>query len=141
MRNPPIEQPRRNSIAEGLPARLLLPTEGTIEAKFDGDRVHVRVDPFDKDRFLVLNEMYHPGWRATVDGVPTTIYPTNLVMRGILVPAGATTIELAYDPFVYTPAGYTVMVLGVVLAGLLAWGLRTVDLAPRAPFIFRRRDR
>jgi hypothetical protein len=137
-RDPPIEQPVRHSVAEGFPTSRRLSTEGMIDAKFDGDRVHVRVDSSDEDRFLILNEMYHPLWRATVDGVPTTIYPTNLVMRGILVPAGATTIELAYDPFIYTPAGYAVMVLGILLVGLLTWGLRHVDLVPRVPFLVRR---
>jgi uncharacterized membrane protein YfhO len=79
--------------------------------------------------------MYHPTWRATVDGAPATIYPTNLVMRGILVPAGATAIELTYRPFVFSATGYAVMALGVVLGGLLTWGLRSVDLIAKAPFL------
>ena len=140
MRSPPIEQPRRNSVAEGIQSRLLLSTEGTIEANFDGDRVHVRVDPLGEDRFLVLNEMYHPGWRATVDGQPTHIYPANVVMRGIWVPAGSTTIELSFVPFVYSPPGYAIMAGGVLLVILFAWGLRAVDLVSRAPFVVWRRD-
>jgi hypothetical protein len=60
-------------------------------------------------------------------------------MRGILVPAGATTIELSYDPFIYTPAGYAIMAFGVLLVGLLTWGLHRIDLVPRAPFLLWRR--
>jgi hypothetical protein len=134
-KDPPIEQPARHSVAEEFSAERQFSTAGTIDAAFDGDRVLVRVDPAGEDRFLVLNELYHPTWQARVDGVPTTIYPTNVVMRGLLVPAGASSIELSFDPFIYSASGYAVMALGVLLVGLLAWGLRRIDPVPRAPFV------
>ena len=138
-KDPPIEDPALHSVVERFPAPRQFSTAGTLDAVFDGDRVHVRVDSAPEDRFLVLNEMYHPSWRASVDGVPASIYPTNVVMRGILVPAGATTVELSFQPFVYSSSGYAVMALGVVLVGLLAWGLDRIDLVWRAPFLTRRR--
>jgi hypothetical protein len=49
-------------------------------------------------------------------------------MRGLLVPAGASSTELSFDPFIYSPSGYAVTALGVLLVGLLAWGLRSIDL-------------
>jgi hypothetical protein len=126
-KDPPIEEPARHSIAEGWPAERDLSTAGTLDATFDGDRVQVRVSPAAEDRFLVLNEMYHPNWRATVDGASATIYPTNLVMRGILVPAGATTVELRYVPFLGTPAGIGLLVFGLLWIPLLAYALRWVS--------------
>jgi hypothetical protein len=140
-KDPPIEPPTRHSVVEGFPGPRQFSTDGALDAVFDGDRVHVQVEPAPADRFLVLNEMFHPGWRATIDGAPATIYPTNLVMRGILVPAGATSIELSFVPFVYSPVGYAIMALGVLLIGLLAWGLRSIDLVPRAPFVTWRQAR
>ena len=107
-------------------------------AIFDGDRVLARVDPAPEDRFLALNELYHPSWRAWVDGVPATVYPTNVVMRGVLVPAGASTVELRDEPFLSSAAGWGIMAFGLLLFPLLAWGLRIVDLVPRAPFLARR---
>ena len=74
-----------------------------------------------------------------MDGSPATIYPTNLVMRGILVPAGATTVELRYVPFLYTPPGIGILVLGVLLLPLVAWLLRSIDLCSRPPFVVWRR--
>jgi hypothetical protein len=70
-------------------------------------------------RFLVLSEMYFPGWRAYVDGDPTSIYRTDYVFRGIVVPAGQHTIT-----FVYRPAsalvGAAISALALlVIAGLL----------------------
>ena len=138
-KNPPIEPLDRRSVAEGFPDARQFATAGTIDAVFDGDRVHVRVEPAADDRFLVLNEMYHPVWRARVDGVAATIYPTNVVMRGIVVPAGATSVELAFEPFIFSTTGYAIVALGVVLVGLVTWGLRRLDLVPRAPFAVRRR--
>jgi hypothetical protein len=138
-KDPPIEDPARHSIAEGLDAERRFSTAGTPDTTFDGDRVHVRLEPSAEDRFLVLNELYHPSWHARVDGAPATIYPTNLVMRGILVPAGATTVELRYEPFIYTAAGWRIVAAGLLLLPLLAWGLRSVDLVPSAPFLTWRR--
>ena len=138
-KDPPIADPARHSVAEGLDADRNFSTAGTPDVTFDGDRVHVRLDPAPEDRFLVLNELYHPSWHAWVDGAPTTVYPTNVVMRGILVPARATSIELRYEPFIYTAAGWRILAVGLLLLPLMAWGLRSVDLVPRAPFLTWRR--
>lgn len=49
--------------------------------------------------FLVLSEMFYPeGWQTTIDGTETEIYKTNYLLRGIQVPAGEHTIELAFRP-------------------------------------------
>jgi hypothetical protein len=133
--DPPIEEPARHSVAEGLDAERQFSTAGPIDATFDGDHVLVRVDPAAEDRFLVLNELYHPAWQAQVDGAPATIYPTNLVMRGILVPAGATTVELRYVPFLLSRAGLGLLMFGLLLVPLVAWGLQSVDLTGRPPFL------
>jgi hypothetical protein len=91
-KNPPIRDPADQSVVEGLPAERRFSTGGTIDAAFDGDRVLVRVEPATAERFPVLNELYHPSWRAWIGGQPAAIYPTNVVMRGLVVPAG--TVEL-----------------------------------------------
>jgi hypothetical protein len=137
--DPPIEEPARHSEAEGLAAERQFSTAGSLDATFDGDRVLVTVDPAQEDRFLVLNELYHPAWHATIDGAPATIYPTNVVMRGILVPAGATTVELRYTPFLLTPAGIGILLAALVSLPLVAWGLSVLDLTTRSPFLVRRR--
>jgi hypothetical protein len=118
--DPYVGDPATRSVAEGLVDERDFPTEGAIDATFDGDRVEVRVEPSTEDRFLVLNEMYHPCWSAWVDGQATRIYPTNVVMRGILVPAGASTIELKYLPFLVTPYGVALLVAALTVS-VLTW--------------------
>lgn len=48
--------------------------------------------------FLVLSDSYFPGWQATIDGSPTSIYVTNVLFRGVVVPAGEQTITFHYQP-------------------------------------------
>lgn len=67
------------------------------------------------DQFLVLSEMWFPGWRAEVDGRPLPIYRTNYVFRGLIVPAGTHTIRMYYRP--------TSALLGVGLTTLTIAGL------------------
>ena len=43
--------------------------------------------------FLVLTDAYYPTWHAYVDGKETRIYQTDLVFRGISVPAGNHLVE------------------------------------------------
>jgi hypothetical protein len=79
----------------------------------------------EEERFLVFSEAYFPGWHARIDGAPTAIYRTNYLFRGIVVPAGKHTLELAYRP----PAA----VLGAVISGLALLVAGTLFLArPRA---------
>ena len=68
--------------------------------------------------------MYHPAWRAWVDGQPARVYATNLVMRGVLVPAGATSLELRFVPFMASWPGIGLLAAGLVLGGLIFGLLR-----------------
>lgn len=43
--------------------------------------------------FLVVADAYYPTWHAYVDGKETTIYPTDIALRGILIPVGKHSIE------------------------------------------------
>lgn len=48
------------------------------------------------DRFLVISNMYYPGWTATIDGGKTKIFRTNFLFQGMVVPAGTHRIILFY---------------------------------------------
>ena len=51
---------------------------------------------------LVLSEVYYPaGWNAYIDGVETPIYKTNYILRSVIVPGGAHTVEFRFAPKTY----------------------------------------
>ncbi|MFN8491236.1 MAG: hypothetical protein U0350_26805 [Caldilineaceae bacterium] len=48
--------------------------------------------------YLVLSEIWYPGWRATVNGAPAEVVRVNGGLRAVAVPAGGTTVELWFAP-------------------------------------------
>jgi hypothetical protein len=67
---------------------------------------------------LVLTDRWYPGWRATVDGVPTPLVRTDYLFRGVPVAGGSHRVELIYRPrsLLWGLAGSAV---GLVAVGLL----------------------
>ncbi|HTK80274.1 MAG TPA: YfhO family protein, partial [Rhizomicrobium sp.] len=47
---------------------------------------------------LVLNDTNYPGWRAYVNGQPADMLTANFLFRGVLLPAGKSTVEFKYQP-------------------------------------------
>src|SRR5262249_1629672 len=50
----------------------------------------------DKRAALVVSEMNYPGWEAKIDGAPTTIFNTNYLLRGVIIPEGRHRVEMRY---------------------------------------------
>lgn len=69
--------------------------EGIEILAYDSSRIRVGTR-FLNNRFVVIANMYDPGWRATIDGKPTPIYRTNYVFQGVVVSGGNHTLELSY---------------------------------------------
>jgi hypothetical protein len=86
------------SVVEGLQSPAAFSTEGEISADFNRGTVNIRVTPTSEPRFLVVNDLFHPRWRAFSSSVELTVYPTNAAMRGVFVPAGADSVRFEYVP-------------------------------------------
>jgi len=50
------------------------------------------------EAFLVLSDVYYPGWKAKIDGKATRIFRTNYLQRGIKVPKGKHVVEFEFRP-------------------------------------------
>lgn len=49
--------------------------------------------------YLVLNDVWHPWWQATVDGRPTPVLRANVMFRAVAVPAGRHRVAFRFSPF------------------------------------------
>jgi uncharacterized membrane protein YfhO len=73
--------------------------------------------------FLVLSDVYYPGWEAKIDGTPTQIFQTNYVWRGVQVPAGEHTIKFEFKPVSFH-IGAGISAASLFLLGYLALKLQ-----------------
>ena len=48
---------------------------------------------------LVLNDIWHPWWRATVDGKPSDILKANVLFRAVVVAPGKHVVRFEFHPF------------------------------------------
>lgn len=100
-----ILDPMQTSFVEGLGESRSFEGGGTIELQGRDDSLDLRFDASSSERFLVLNDLYYPGWSAKTDGRALPILPANAVMRGVVVPAGATSVQFSYVSYLdSTPA-------------------------------------
>ena len=49
--------------------------------------------------FLLLNDVWHPWWRAEVDGVPAPILKADVLFRAVQVEPGRHRIRFVFHPF------------------------------------------
>jgi len=76
---------------------------------------------FDDGGYVVLNELYYPGWRAWVDGEEVEIVRANGVARAVRAPAGQHEIVFEYRPWSFR-VGLAITVASLVLS--VGWLLR-----------------
>jgi Bacterial membrane protein YfhO len=82
--------------------------------------------------FVVLADLYYPGWKASVDGTPLPIYRANYAFRAVEVKPGDHDIVFSYSPWTIR-LGIPLMLLAIVSALVffarrhLAMGLRRVE--------------
>lgn len=84
--------------------------------------------------FLVLSDLYYPGWQAKVDGLPAPIYQANACVRAVPLDEGQHLVAFRFRP---KPLLYGALISGLSVLGLLvAWRLsprpKDEDGSPRA---------
>ena len=65
--------------------------------------------------WLVISQVWFPGWEARIDGQVTKVYRTDYVFMAIEVPAGKHSISLEYKPISF--------LIGTLLSILILFGM------------------
>ena len=70
---------------------------------------------------VFFSESYYPlGWKAFIDGQPTKIYRLDYMFRGVIVPPGAHTIKMVFEPEAYYLGRSLVLGSNAVVLGAMA---------------------
>ena len=87
---PPIPMASFNAVPPGSPGQVRV-------LRYEGERIDLDAEVA-MNSMMVLGEKYYKGWRATVDGKQTEIYPVDHVLRGIYLTPGKHKVEFVFDP-------------------------------------------
>jgi hypothetical protein len=110
-----IDQLTSHSLVEDFRGTDTFDASGSLDVAYHDDVIDIRVTPSGRDRFMVINERYHPTWRARARSEVISIFPTNAVMMGIRIPANVDRIQLRFEPFSSTRAAHMLMVLALLI--------------------------
>jgi hypothetical protein len=107
-------------IIEGHPSQPMVGCDanvGYLEWTANGpNQIQVEVGA-DKEGWLVLSDVWYPGWQAIVDGEMATIERANFLFRAVKVPPGSHKVVFVYRPICFY--------IGAVIS-ILAWFILSV---------------
>nr|MDQ3009608.1 YfhO family protein [Acidobacteriota bacterium] len=94
--------------------------------KYESRRIELKTHNAN-DGFLVLSEVFYPGWKALIDGTEAEIHRTDYALRGLAVPRGEHKVEFLYQPASFK-WGAGISGLGVMLLLIIAvFGRHRID--------------
>ncbi|RJQ29476.1 hypothetical protein C4571_01370 [Candidatus Parcubacteria bacterium] len=105
----PSFDPRVSVILEDENVLSLVPraaTENLVAAtvlEYKENEVVLRSET-DRDGVLVLTDTFYSGWNAYIDGERTSIYPANVLFRGVFLPRGEHIVVFRYKPWWFWPS-------------------------------------
>ncbi|MCD6412871.1 MAG: YfhO family protein [Elusimicrobia bacterium] len=82
--------------------------------KYQSDRVEISVSS-KKSGWLVLLDVFYPGWKVYVDGKKEKIYRADYVFRSVPVSAGTHFVSFVYEPAAFE-AGFYFTILSLIAA-------------------------
>jgi hypothetical protein len=98
----PDVDPRRTVLLEHAPAGFgssgIAPPGNARLLKYANTEVLVEVNA-PGGGILLLNDVWDPWWRATVDGSETQILTANVIFRAVVVPPGRHSVRFTFHPF------------------------------------------
>jgi hypothetical protein len=106
---------------------VLLPQSVQADAGAGSDQVRVLIDAPGHLRFrtdsrsagvLVVSEVFFPGWRVRVDGIPASLLRADGALLAVGLPAGTHEVEFVYRPPSLLAGGIISATTLLILVGL-----------------------
>jgi hypothetical protein len=110
--------PSHEVILNGRPS--VVAGSGPLEAKatiesYKATEVVLRVSS-NADAFLVLSDMYYPGWKAEIDGVEVPILQANICQRAVQIAKGNHAVRFVFDSS-SVKAGFCISIAALLAVG------------------------
>ncbi len=96
----PDVDPRRTALPQKPPADFVPGSDGGRAAIVSYRNTEVVVDTdAPATSLLLLNDVWHPWWRACIDNAEADILKANVLFRAVVVPAGKHRVRFTFHPF------------------------------------------
>ena len=129
--------PRAMALLEDSDGRELAPagSGGDVEVvRYEPNAIELRTRA-DAAAFLVLGEVFYPGWQAQVDGVTVPILRTDYALRGIELGPGTHRVDVVFRP---ASVRIGAAISALTLLGLIAFRIVYRGAPASAPVAARR---
>ena len=124
--------PSREAVIEGGPMLDGAPSSGTLGIhRLEANDIEIHTTT-SAPAYLVLSEVYYPGWRAEVDGRPTQILPANFAFRAVYLEPGAHHVRMFFLPATW--------IVGLVIS-IITWCALSVAMIVRFHVLRKHVDR
>jgi hypothetical protein len=113
--------PRAYAVLEGPAASAVRGAAGQARlSSYRSGAIVVDVAPATPG-YLVLAEVWYPGWSATVDGRPAPVLRADYLFRAVPVGPGDRTVELRFEPTGWRLALFATLAAWAAIAALWLW--------------------
>lgn len=122
------------AVIEGALAAPLVPRaadNSVVELLEWGNNINTVQVSCAQPSFLVVSNVYYPGWQAFVDDQPTEIYKTDVALQGLMVPSGKHTVQLIYYPHTFLVGAWLSLLTVAGVTGYLAFCWPRLGPVPR----------
>lgn len=89
LEEPPLCHPHKNLPPDSMRAEIV---------SYENDDVLIKTTAPVGGGWLVLYDVWHPWWRATVDDAPAPILRANVMFRAVEIPEGAHQVRFHFHP-------------------------------------------
>lgn len=99
----------------------------TTVKQYSSNRIEIDVFS-DQDQWLVFSDTFHPGWKASVNGISTQIMEAYLVFKAIKVNKGYNRVVFEFNNNILTVSSIVMIIEGALLSFLCLFKLFSITV-------------